>query len=681
RLGVSRKPTSHSSRGAVTPRTKDTNAVVPSADTPALAPSAAAVAMAPTRDVSAMVSLKERPATGGKASKAALPAKAATIGKRNTNASKVDSPPQLMHEPPARRGRGRPRGPTKTNAKAKRDATDPSLKIAARVTKSRAQTPATVVNESEEDDEMDSPAIPLAQMQRMDEEETEIADDELAEDDEFVDEKPVSAPDPTRPVRKRKRGNTAPVAKIGTRGRAATKKPTTRGASTGQPPAKRPRTSVSTAETIAKRFGAGLGTQVFALFKSDSCYYGAEVHAMSGDRAHVKYFDGLEDPSLGVSQLRRFQLRVGDTVIPGENNYKAKVIDDDLWASENEIHVEYIEGPDEGLELVAEADRIRIPARVIQSQWKDRTMDVSDIIPALGRKTLKDTPSPSKMSMISTMSSKASRNKLLLKYGFVITLGPGNNNWVRDKDKLVAAIKDSGGTVLGDWLDIFSLQGKHTNGNKRWMLQHNDVKYMPKDKSSIDRVFLIADVFNQKPKFLLALALGIPCVSTEWVERLIKGEDVSWGRYLLPAGHSEPLGASVSQMVDLEWGNAAEYLSEIMENRVPHKVLSDASVLCVGPDLLPLPPKKNVTSADRAMESSRTVPRIVLSMGAASVEAVADIKHASERDLTRYDYIVGKKELLQPFVRNATYVDVGWIKECLIAGRLFPVPPWREMTS
>lgn len=60
-------------------------------------------------------------------------------------------------------------------------------------------------------------------------------------------------------------------------------------------------------------------------------------------------------------------------------------------------------------------------------------------------------------------------------------------------------------------------------------------------------------------------------------------------------------------------------------------------------------------------------------MGATRVEAVADIKHASNRDPTHYDYVV-VKELPDKPLRDVAYVDVTWIKECLIAGRPLPLP-------
>ncbi|KAH8116815.1 hypothetical protein DFH11DRAFT_1852350 [Phellopilus nigrolimitatus] len=673
---------------------------------PLAAPARAPLVPSPLKSPAVAAPAKVRAGTSAKKSTAIPPVKASGVapkviaavpfakvrgGQKNAAAENVEMDLQSEPEqlPPVRRSRGRPRGLARGKGKERKDASAEPLpvKTTALVPKrrvTRAQTPALAPNANtleDEEDEEDSPAIPLAQVKRMEEEETEIADDEFV-DENMYEEQPIVKPEPS--PRKRKRVNaTALAVKKAGKGKAVatttTKKTATRTIVTGQPPAKRPRTSASSAPPVTTRFGAGIGTQVFALYKADSSYYGADVYTLNGTRAHVKYFDGLEDPNLGVTQMRKFMLKKGDTVFSGGIIHKATVIDDSLWDTENEVRAQYTEGPEEGLEFVVEADNVRISARSIQSQWRDRTLELSEIIPVVGRRPLKDTPSPSKMSVLSTaMSTKAVRNKTLAKYAFVVTLGPGNTNWAREKDRIVSMIKDSGGTVLGDWLDIFSLQGKHTNANKRWTILREDVQYVPRDKGSaaIDRVFLVANVFNQKPKFLLALALGIPCVSNDWLEKLTMGEDASWKHDLLPAGHSEPLGASVSQTVDLDWGCAIEHLTEIMENKVPHKILANTSVLCVGADLLPLPAKKTATAADRSLEASRTVPRIIVCMGAARVEAVADVKHASKKDLTQYDYVVVKEALPSPLVQDATYVDVTWIKECLIAGRLLPLPEW-----
>jgi hypothetical protein len=48
-------------------------------------------------------------------------------------------------------------------------------------------------------------------------------------------------------------------------------------------------------------------------------------------------------------------------------------------------------------------------------------------------------------------------------------------------------------------------------------------------------------------------------------------------------------------MVDLDWGNSTEQLSDIMFNQVASKLFSHNSVLCLGADFVPLLKGKKVT--------------------------------------------------------------------------------------
>ncbi len=61
-------------------------------------------------------------------------------------------------------------------------------------------------------------------------------------------------------------------------------------------------------------------------------------------------------------------------------------------------------------------------------------------------------------------------------------------------------------------------------------------------------------------------------------------------------------------------------------------------------------------------------------MGAAYVEAVANISNASFQDLSKFDYIVVKEGAPLPISTGETYVDVGWVKDCLISSRLLASP-------
>jgi hypothetical protein len=66
-------------------------------------------------------------------------------------------------------------------------------------------------------------------------------------------------------------------------------------------------------------------------------------------------------------------------------------------------------------------------------------------------------------------------------------------------------------------------------------------------------------------------------------------------------------------------------------------------------------------------------------MGAKRVEAVSEIKNASDQSLKTFDYVVVKdeNEVVYGLPNDSvTLVHLPWVKDCLIAGRLLDVPTW-----
>jgi hypothetical protein len=136
---------------------------------------------------------------------------------------------------------------------------------------------------------------------------------------------------------------------------------------------------------------------------------------------------------------------------------------------------------------------------------------------------------------------------------------------------------------------------------------------------------------------------------------------MDWQPYLLPQGYAHSLHARVSQFVDLDWCNSSEHLQQIMNNPVAPKPLKGQSILCIHRDFLP-----------DGRGQAAAVPRIILAMGAARLEAVSDAKYSS-MDLPQYDYLIVKEGEGMALRKDAACADVAWVKGCLIAGRLLPV--------
>ncbi|KAG9318665.1 hypothetical protein JVU11DRAFT_758 [Chiua virens] len=424
--------------------------------------------------------------------------------------------------------------------------------------------------------------------------------------------------------------------------------------------ARRLRSGVSSVRGLS----AGAATRVFALWKQDGHYYSGVVYCFGKKNKYtIKFDDGTRD-DVEVKNLRRRELVVGDRVILVNENVTAAVRD----ISRADSHGIFTLAIDDGEEVTTrevQFSGIRLANRTIQSQWKERMVAAENIVTVVQPKPVVEA-TPSRQSVASTTPGKVQRE--LVKTGFTVTISPKNAIASRTKDEAMRAIKQRGGQVIEDWSSVFTMEGKHSQSNKRWTATSQDFRWKP--DVNLDRVFLLSDDAHQKPKFLLALALGIPCLSFEWLSK--EGELSSdWQPYLLPAGYSDSLCARLSQLVDLDWGNCTEHLTDIMANQVPMKLFSGKTVLCVGTELVPLPPiRANKNASD---EASRYVPWIILCMGANKVEAITDIKQLSASLMETFDYVIVRERGLlgnAKFGKRPVVGDVDWVKQCLVSSRL-----------
>ena len=379
-----------------------------------------------------------------------------------------------------------------------------------------------ISSDTEDNDEFrltfnNSTSIPEAEKEE--EEETEPADEnDMDLDVQDDDRKPRPS------TRKRKQEVTSMAGSKKVSGAFAKPNISTRSTpAISSRPNKRLRSVVS-----SSRAASGLATRVFALWKQDSYYYSGTVHCHSNGSSTkylVKFDDGTQD-NIDVSKLRRCELTVDDEVILVGDDRRAKV--KEIQNNQPAVTVEVDDG-DEVEVFDVDVQDIRIAGRTIQNQWQDRVLTQEMITPVLNPKPLKATPSPSKASLLSATSTKGGRGKALNRVGLVITSSPGNDNWEKIRDNVILTIKNNGGTVIEDWSHIFPMDGIHSNSNKRWVAVANDVRWVSKD--GIQRVFLLADDANQKPKFLIALALGIPCLSFDWLHDTVEKVSILTSHY------------------------------------------------------------------------------------------------------------------------------------------------------
>ena len=252
-------------------------------------------------------------------------------------------------------------------------------------------------------------------------------------------------------------------------------------------------------------------TRVFALWKHEAAYFSGIVCERVGsiDRFKIQFDDGDEDV-VDLKNLRRLELRVGDRVSVIESQEKATVANVD-GQSYGTVVVRLTDEPT--IELKVEVIGIKIQSRAISSQWVDRTINLDEIV-TLVPTTKSETPSSLRNS------GTGLNKKVLAKVGIVVTMSVGYDR-EKEKESILRVIRNIGGTVLDDWSDIFSLAGEYSSNKKRWVITSDSIG--TETKLDIHQVFLVSDAANAKPRYLTALALGIPCVSVAWLEAMSSG--------------------------------------------------------------------------------------------------------------------------------------------------------------
>jgi hypothetical protein len=250
-------------------------------------------------------------------------------------------------------------------------------------------------------------------------------------------------------------------------------------------------------------------TRVFALWRQDGHFYSGTVHILQPDNRFLVKFDDGTEAVASVEQMRLREFRVGDDVLLPMRTRSSKVVG--LSKVGDDVVIVDTDGDTEEVEIM----NIRIASRTIKSAWKDRTLAIEDVVPAVPPIKTNGSPAPSGASLASAHSNKSARKKLLSKTGLVVSLSVGNANREKEKESLISTIKNNGGVVLDDWTSVVRMEGKHTVNNNRWVLNRDEVQWNGKEE--IDRVFLLADDSSQKPKFLMAIGLGIPCLSVNWL--------------------------------------------------------------------------------------------------------------------------------------------------------------------
>ena len=256
-------------------------------------------------------------------------------------------------------------------------------------------------------------------------------------------------------------------------------------------------------------------TRVYAFWAQTDTFYPGRIHSRVDDQTYAVSFDDGHDAVLPLEHIRKFELLEGDTLMLPRLNHPLPA-----------LKVK----PEQELVILKPAKRnqdtpwsaVLIPREHIGTQWDNRKFEDTDEIVVMDP-SASYSRSPS-VATINTPRPKKSKSGILAGTGVVVTLHKDCPNPRARKEELQGKVKAAGGLSMDDFFDLLKMDGTYDSGNDRWRISKRDVKWTRKD---ITRLFLVSDAHNQKPRYLFAIALGIPCISGDWLGKCLDRRPVS----------------------------------------------------------------------------------------------------------------------------------------------------------
>lgn len=139
-------------------------------------------------------------------------------------------------------------------------------------------------------------------------------------------------------------------------------------------------------------------------------------------------------------------------------------------------------------------------------------------------------------------------------------------------------IRQEGGHILkSGFNELFQFDSLSTSVASTASVMSSSLKLLDQDAGF---TALIADGHSRKVKYMQALALGLPCLASKWIETCVaKGELVDWSSYLLCAGQSRLLGEAIRSRNLQPYDPATARLTQVIEQRP--KLLEGTQIILI----------------------------------------------------------------------------------------------------
>ncbi|WVR04340.1 hypothetical protein IAU60_001341 [Kwoniella sp. DSM 27419] len=395
--------------------------------------------------------------------------------------------------------------------------------------------------------------------------------------------------------------------------------------------------------------------RVLAVYQAH--YYPATILGRTAKGYSIQFDDGDTKTNVQPIHMRRLELRKGDRLEASRSN--------DL--PRNFEVAEDWDGNSAGVKCKAggksigrvKLDQVAVRTPVINASFGDRSFRDIEISGLLGptadrligpsrRASLPRSPvKPKPYSGVGSpprnrrsVSPSKRTSKMFDDMLFLITKGENDNG---ASTELSQTIKANGGETAQKWSDVFD---PASPGGCAFAEKLPGVPFVIATGTSI--------VITAK--IMAALAKGIPCLSSRFIDDSIELAEVAdWRAYLISPGVSDYIGYAMSQAVDMRWGEDGwdpKYQSP------PRRPFKGKQVLFVTP------------WHRKYDELKSLVPLCFYLMGVAEFQAVQNLKYNEKIILDdKWDYVLYETRETASLPANLQTVnvlcDVYWLKQCL----------------
>jgi hypothetical protein len=389
-------------------------------------------------------------------------------------------------------------------------------------------------------------------------------------------------------------------------------------------PRRRVASSPPQSRSEARRDDADSGTdasesliRVLAYWRDDHCLYPGSVRSISASGDFEVIFDDTFTKRLSSRDLRVCQFRQGDIVIYTGTESQSKQLEGQqrVVRVERAVTGEDAAGPhfrhdvvvtlpvdldtaqEEGVtegRILVEAVKVPAKPKRFLSRFDDRKLTAERISAMKDflskredtvdrrQKSRRATSPPE--ARFRTAEPSVSHGPMFRGMTFILTHRDISTEEIdvaarfhnTSKESILRILKDNGGHVVDDFESLVSAPSSiHSPASGDNLVFHE-----PRIRDST--ILLIADRPIRTPKYFCSLALGLPCVSTRWVELCEREKSLfDWKPFMMPAGFSEDMG---TYAVGFQGGLAAEVafnMESVKRRHARMRVLEGKSCVCV----------------------------------------------------------------------------------------------------